>query len=63
MGSKYMKVLPVPASEGIAIYLLVYKEDASALQVGQKIPETLAGSYWLYGPAKELNKVQHKSSD
>jgi hypothetical protein len=53
VGTKYTKVLSVPASDGSAIYLLVYKENAPVLQIGQKISVITTDSYWLYGPAKK----------
>jgi hypothetical protein len=51
-GSSFTKEISVPASKRDAIYLLVYKSDGIALQLGQTISEIPSDSYWLYGPAK-----------
>jgi hypothetical protein len=59
VGSKCDEKLRISASDSDAVYLLVYKETGRPrLCVGEMIPETLAATHWLYGPAKAANEAR-----
>jgi len=57
VGSRFDEKLAMPAADAEAVYLLARKEGASALRVGQTVPETSLGSYWLCGPARKSSEV------